>query len=108
VVRPGRARDRRAGKQDTKLYICFTIRYNSIVGVEDAEEGDIVSVGGGDGEAPPTKSTRFSLTFNNDRSAAPAAPPPPPAGGGGSSSNDMASGERTGTTPPILNLATKA
>ncbi len=75
--------------------------------MEDAEEGDIVSVGDVDGEDPPTKQIRFSLDFNGG-SAAPAAPPPLPAGGGGSTSDDMASGEGTGKTSPILNLAAQA
>ncbi len=84
-------------------YTKFKRASSEVVGVEDAEVGDIVSVEAVDGETPPAKKPRFILTFN-DGSAAPAAPPPPPAGGG-TSSDESASGERTGTTSPFLNLA---
>jgi hypothetical protein len=83
-------------------YAKFKPASSEIVGVEDAEVGDIVSVEGVDGEAPPAKKTRFILTYNNG-SAAPDAPLPPPAGGG-SSSDEAASGEQTGKTSPHLNL----
>ncbi len=63
-----------------------------------------MSVGGVDGEALPVKKIRYSLTLDNG-SAAPAAPPPPPAAPG-SSSDEAASGERTGTTSPVLSLPT--
>jgi hypothetical protein len=62
-------------------YTKFKPASAEVVGVEDSEVGDVVSVGGVDGESPPLKKTRFSLTFG-DGSAAPAAPPPAPAGGG--------------------------
>jgi hypothetical protein len=85
-------------------YAKFKPASSEVVGVEDAEVGDVVSVGDVDGEARPAKKTRFRLTFN-DGSAAAATPPTPPAGGG-SSSDDAASGERTGTASPLLTLPT--
>ncbi len=59
--------------------------------------GDIVSLEGVDGEAPPVKKSRYSYTFED-------APPPPPAPA--ASSDGEASGERTGPSSPALNLAT--
>jgi hypothetical protein len=70
--------------------------------VGGAEVGDIVSVEGVDGEAPPVKKSRYSYTFEYE-SAASAAPPPPPAPA--ASSDGEASGERTGPSSPALYLA---
>ncbi len=86
-------------------YTKFKPASSEVVGVEDAEVGDVVSSGGVDGEAPPLKKMRFSLTFG-DGSAAPAAPPPPAPAGGGASSDGEASGERTGPSSPTLTLVT--
>ena len=69
-------------------YTKFKPASSEVVGVEDAEVGDVVSVEGVDGEAPPLKKTRFSLTFG-DGSAAPAAPPPTPGGGGGQATGTL-------------------
>jgi hypothetical protein len=74
-------------------YTKFKPASTEVVGVGDAEVGDIVSLEGVDGEAPPVKKSRYSYTLDNG-SAAQAAPPPPPAPA--SSSDGEASGERTG------------
>jgi hypothetical protein len=53
---------------------------SAVVGAGDPELGEVpvVSVEGVDGEAPPAKRSRFSLTLK-DGSAAPASPARPPA-----------------------------
>jgi hypothetical protein len=58
-------------------YAKFKPASSQVVGVGDDEVGDIVSVGGVDGEAPPIKKSRYILTLDNG-SAAPAAPQPLP------------------------------
>jgi hypothetical protein len=84
-------------------YTKFKPASAEVVGVGGAEVGDIVSVEGVDGEAPPVKKSRYSYTFE-DESAASAAPPSHPAQA--ASSDGEASGERTGPSSPALNLAT--
>jgi hypothetical protein len=81
-------------------YTKFKPASSAVVSVEDAELGDVVSVGDGDGAAPPTKKPRYSLTLGAG-SAAPAAPPPAP-GGEEASSDGNVSGERTGTSSPTV------
>ena len=81
---------------------------SEVVEVEDAEVGDLVAVGGVDGEAPPAKRNRFSLTFG---SPAAATPPTPPAAARSTSGDSVegsgeASGDRTARSSPALNLAT--
>ncbi len=78
-------------------YTKFKPASAEVVGVGDAEVGDIVSLGGVDGETPPVKKSRYSYTLDNG-SAAPAAPPPPPAL---ASSSD---GETSGERPVISSL----
>ncbi len=85
-------------------YAKFKPASSEVVGVEDAEVGEIVSVGGVDGEAPPVKKSRYSYTLDDD-DAAPAAPPTPPAAHG-SSSDEAASGERTGMRSPLVDMPT--
>jgi hypothetical protein len=58
-------------------YAKFKPASSEVVGVDGAAVGDIVSVGDVDGEAPPAKKNRFSLTLNGG-SAAAATPPTPP------------------------------
>jgi hypothetical protein len=81
-------------------YTKFKPAGSEVVGVGSAEVGDIVSLEGIDGEAPPVKKSRYSYTFE-DESAASDAPPPPPAPA--ASGDGEASGE---PSSPALNLAT--
>jgi hypothetical protein len=84
-------------------YAKFKPASSEVVDVEAAEVGDVVKVGGVDGEAPPAKKGRYSLTFI-DGSAAAATPPTPPEKEG--SSSEDPSGQRTATASPVLPLET--
>jgi hypothetical protein len=73
-------------------YAKFKPSSAEVVGVGDAEVGEVVSVGGVDGETRRAKKARCSLILDNG-SAAPAAPPRPPAPG---SSGDEGASEGGG------------
>ncbi len=89
-------------------YTKFKPASSEVVGVEDAELGDVVSVEVVDGEVQPLKKSRFSLTYG---SPAAATPPTPPAVAGSSGKDSEgasgeASGSRTARASPLLSLAT--
>jgi hypothetical protein len=88
-------------------YFKFKPASTAVVDVEDAALGDVVRVEAVEGEVPPAKRSRFSLT---DESPAAATPPTPTAVGGPSGEDSEvsseASGSRTATRSPILNLST--
>jgi hypothetical protein len=91
-------------------YFKFKPESSAVVDVEDAGLGDVVSVGVVDGEVPPIKKARFSLTYG---SPAAATPPTPPAVAGSSGEDSAeasgdASGSRIARASPIVPLETSA
>ena len=91
-------------------YTKFKPASSAVVDVEDAGLGDVVTVGAVDGEVPPIKRARFSLTYG---SPAAATPPTPPAVAGSSGKDSEgasgdASGSRIARASPIVPLETSA
>jgi hypothetical protein len=91
-------------------YTKFKPASSAVVDVEDAELGDVVSVGVVDGEVQPIKKARFSLTYGSPAAATPTTPPAVAGSAGEDSESEEASGEasggRTARASPILTLAT--
>jgi hypothetical protein len=89
-------------------YFKFKPASSEVVEVEDAELGDVVPVPGVDGEGQPFKKGRYSLNYV---APAEATPPTPPAAAGSTSGDSEespgeASGGRTATASPLLDMAT--
>jgi hypothetical protein len=91
-------------------YFKFKPESSAVVDVEDAGLGDVVTVGAVDGEVPPIKRARFSLTYGSPAAAAPTTTPAVAGSAGEDSESEEASGEasggRTARASPILTLAT--